>query len=264
MLSLILKLLKLIAAVIFLAIAPIANAGLFGFGGTSWKEEVLLHDGQKIIVERSSSRGGRHEITQGPPIKEQSVTFALPGSNRSIVWKSEYSQDVGRANFNLLAVHVLNGTPYIVATPNLCLAFNKWGRPNPPYVFFRHDGEAWHRIPLEIFPVEFKTLNVVISFDNYEMFQAIDRNPIIPAAMVKKLNDSLTQDEYKVILREPLNFGGPPSCGEMIPYGDGGWLGADWFSDQPTAEACLKFCEQKKVRSENCPCKNIFTQTKGQ
>lgn len=23
------------------------NAGLFGFGGTNWKEDVLLHDGQK-------------------------------------------------------------------------------------------------------------------------------------------------------------------------------------------------------------------------
>jgi Ca2+-binding RTX toxin-like protein len=25
-----------------------AYAGLFGFGGTSWKEEVLLHDGSKL------------------------------------------------------------------------------------------------------------------------------------------------------------------------------------------------------------------------
>ena len=29
-----------------------ADAGLFGFGGDSWKEEVLLHDGQKIILQR--------------------------------------------------------------------------------------------------------------------------------------------------------------------------------------------------------------------
>src|SRR5574343_750975 len=109
----------------FALIAPFslnACAGLFGLGGTSWKEEVLLHDGQKIVVERHSSRGGRHELNQGPPIKEQSVTFSVPGSSQSIVWKSEYSQDVGRANFELLAVHVLKGIPYIVATPNLCLS----------------------------------------------------------------------------------------------------------------------------------------------
>jgi hypothetical protein len=253
-----LKAVSTIGLILTLGMSMNANAGLFGIGGTTWKEEVLLHDGSKIIVERSSSRGGRHELTQGPPIKEQSVTFSVPGSNRSIVWKSEYSQDVGRANFNLLAVHVLNGTPYIVATPNLCLAFNKWGRPNPPYVFFRHDGEAWQRIPLEAFPVEFKTLNVVISFDNYDMFEAIDRNPVIPAATVKKLNDSLTQPEYKIILREALNFGGPPSCSEMIYDGTGGWVGIGWFKKQPSLEACLKQCAREKMTAQYCPCENLF------
>jgi hypothetical protein len=39
-----------------------ADAGLFGLGGTSWKEEVLLHDGSTILVDRSVVRGGRHEI----------------------------------------------------------------------------------------------------------------------------------------------------------------------------------------------------------
>jgi hypothetical protein len=234
-----------------------ASAGLFGLGGTSWKEEVLLHDGQKIVVERHSSRGGRHELTQGPPIKEQSVTFSVPGSNRSVVWKSEYSQDVGRANFNLRAVHILNGTPYIVAEPNLCLSYNKWGRPNPPYVFFRYDGKNWQRIPLEEFPVEFKEMNVVISIDNYDMFSAIDRYPVIPASMVKNLNSSLTQREYKTIVREPMNFD-PHWCPEMIPTSDGGWLGLGWFSDHPNRNACLQYCSREKVTEQNCPCNKLF------
>ena len=123
--------------------------GFLGFGNSaSWKEEVLLHDGGKIIVKRSQSYGGRGEIGQTPPIKEQDITFTLPGTNKSITWKSEYSEDVGRANFKLLALHVLNGTPYIVAIPNLCLSYNKWGRPNPPYVFFKFASNEWARIPL--------------------------------------------------------------------------------------------------------------------
>jgi len=124
--------------------------------GDSWREEVLLHDGSKIIVKRSQSYGGRHEIGQSPPIKEQDITFTAPGSGKSITWKSEYSEDIGRANFQLLALHILNGTPYVVAAPNLCLAYNKWGRPNPPYVFFKYDGETWQRIPLTEFPAQFK------------------------------------------------------------------------------------------------------------
>ena len=94
-----------------------ADAGFLGFGGDSWNEEVLLHDGNKIIVKRSQSYGGRREIGQSAPIKEHTISFTLPHTGKVITWTSEYSDDVGRANFTLLAIHVLAGTPYIVAYP---------------------------------------------------------------------------------------------------------------------------------------------------
>jgi len=77
--------------------------GLLGFGNTaSWKEEVLLHDGSKIIVKRWQKHGGDHEIGQEPGISEQSVTFTLPGTKETIQWKDEYSPEVGGCNFILL------------------------------------------------------------------------------------------------------------------------------------------------------------------
>jgi hypothetical protein len=185
-----------------------AEAGLFGFGGDSWKEEVLLHDGSKIIAQRSLSYGGRREVGQGAPIKEQSISFTLPNSNKTIKWASEYSEDVGRANFNLLALHILNGTPYIVAEPNLCLSYNKWGRPNPPYVLFKHDGKAWQRIPLEEFPAEFKTVNVAIYLGGRDVEEMLSLG-FVSAEKIKALNSSLTQPEYKSILRTPLNHWNP-------------------------------------------------------
>ncbi|MBK7502911.1 MAG: hypothetical protein IPI14_09975 [Polaromonas sp.] len=63
-----------------------AYAGMFGFGGDSWKEEVMLHDGRKIIVERTVQRGGRREVGQQPPIKEQRLTFTMPGTKQQVVW----------------------------------------------------------------------------------------------------------------------------------------------------------------------------------
>jgi hypothetical protein len=176
-----------------------AEAGLFGLGGTSWKEEVLLHDGKKIIVERSQTRGGHHEIGQPPPVKEHTISFTLPNSGESITWISEYSEDIGRANFNLLALHVLNGTPYVVASPNLCLAYNKWGRPNPPYVFFKYEGKAWQRIPLSEFPAEFKTINVAASTLADE--DRLTRLGLVSAGKIKELNAEFRQPEYKTILR---------------------------------------------------------------
>src|SRR5476649_1589502 len=104
---------------LMMGVSMSTNAGLLGFVGDSWKEEVLLHDGSKMIVKRSKSYGERHEIGQPPPIKEHTISFTLPDSTKAITWTSEYGEDIGRANFNLLAVHVLNGTPYVVASPNL-------------------------------------------------------------------------------------------------------------------------------------------------
>ena len=48
-----------------------ANAGLFGLGGTSWKEEVLLHDGSKIVVERKVKRGGGMKLVSSHPTKNK-------------------------------------------------------------------------------------------------------------------------------------------------------------------------------------------------
>lgn len=223
--------------------------------GDQWKEEVLLHDGSKIIVERSQSYGGRHEIGQSPPIKEQTITFAVPGGNKHFFFKSEYSDDIQRANFNLLAMHVLNGTPYLIAEPNLCLSYNKWGRPNPPYVIFKHDGKAWQRIPLQELPKEFKDINLVVSTETHA--KRLVGSQLVSVESVRRFNSNLPQPEYKTILREPLAKV-QEGCGEMIHDGKGGWHGIGWFNRQPSLEACLNYCKQMKITSAYCPCGQFF------
>lgn len=230
-----------------------ADAGVFG--GDAWKEEVLLHDGQKIVVERSQTYGGRSEPGQSGPIKEHTIRFTLPGANKIITWSSEYGEDLGRTNFNLLALHVLDGTPYLVASPNLCLSYNKWGRPNPPYVFFKYDGNAWQRIPLEQFPVEFKTINVAHNVIGRDV-ETLVRLGFVSAEKLKEMNRS-SAPEYTSILREAVNGVGR-GCIKTDYYGKAGWLSPDWFTDQPSLAACLKFCDYKKISTESCPCNSIF------
>ncbi len=194
----------------------------YGFGGDSWKEEVLLHDGSRLIVNRSQSYGGQHEIGQPPPIREHTISFMLTNTKETITWISEYGEDIGRTNFYLLAVHVLNGTPYIVASPYLCLSYNKWGRPNPPYVFFKYDGKAWQRIPIEEFPAEFTTINVALDILGREVKNLISLG-LVSSGKIKELNHHTRQPEYKTILRESVKGGGITSCEEMVRVKDG-WI----------------------------------------
>lgn len=218
--------LQVIALSLALGIHMNAYAGLFGIGGDSWKEEVLLHDGQKIVVERSQTYKGRSEPGQSAPIGEHTIRFSLPGSSKAIAWTSEYGVDLGRTNFNLLALHVLNGIPYIVASPNLCLSYNKWGRPNPPYIFFKYDDKDWQRIPLSEVPSEFKDINLIVNNSRLlEIKESSARTDYVAFESIKEINGSLRQPEYKTILREPFSKEKiDRMCAELVFY-KGAWVG---------------------------------------
>ncbi|WP_205629818.1 hypothetical protein [Dechloromonas denitrificans] len=236
-----------------------ACAGLFGLGSDSWQEEVLLHDGQKIIVERSQTYGGQHEIGQSSPVREHTIRFQLLQSAQTVTWKSDYGPELGRTNFNVLALHIQDDSPYLVAEPNLCLAYNKWGRPNPPYVVFKYTGGSWQRINLAELPTEFKHINLIV---NNGLTDAIERaardKGYVSAERVESFNHSLTQPEYKAILRQGVENPEGSSCIKSDFYGKAGWLSPDWFTRQPSLEACLQFCGRREIEADICPCKTIF------
>ncbi len=168
----------------------------------SWKEEVLLHDGRKIIVERSVERGGRHEIGQRPPIKEQSLSFNMPGTNQRIMWEDKYSEDVGGGNFHPMLLEIFNDIVYVLVSPAGCLSYNKWGRPNPPYLLFEYNGKTWQRIRLQELPNEIKLPNLVISSPDDAAKNAMDS--LLSVEMIKRENEGFKQPEYRTILREAL------------------------------------------------------------
>ena len=192
---------------------------IFSLSNTaSWREEVLLHDDRKIIVQRWQKRGGTHALDQEPGIKEQTISFRLPGTKRAIKWKDEYSEDVGHANFELVALHVIGNTPYIVTIPYLCLSYNKWGRPNPPYVVFKHVGNRWVRISLAELPAAAKCINLVV--DTLSDEKELVSRGLIPVNIVNKINSSLKSAEYRSIIRDPL---GGEYCEKLIYY-KGSWI----------------------------------------
>lgn len=197
-----------------------AEAGLFGFGGDSWKEEALQHDGAKIVVERNVVRKGRHEIGQRPAIGNQSLTFAMPGTGERVKWEDTYSEDVGGGNFSPMLLGVLQGKAYVLASPKGCLSYNKWGRPNPPYVVFRYEGKEWKRIALADLPTEFKLPNLIISSPDDEVEKSGTR--FITAELVGRMNQGFGRSEFRSILREPYKGAGG-SCEELIRY-KGHWI----------------------------------------
>ncbi len=222
--------------ILTLGISVNAQAGLLGFGGTSWKEEALLHDGSKVIVERSVERKGRHEIGQLPAYTKQTLTFTNPATGKSVSWEDKATEDLGTSSFLTMTLDIYQGVAYLVATPMGCLSYNKWGRPNPPYIIFRHGGKAWERIPLQELPLETKALNLISSSPDTEVEQLGKR--MVDAETIKRLNAEFTQPEYKRILREALPAEvGLTSCEELVRY-KCGWGAPGEFNRQYFESTC--------------------------
>ena len=122
-------------------------------------------------------------------------------------------------------------------------------------MLFKYEGEQWKRINLAELPTVLlgAGANVIVGTPDIRVVKSF-----YTAAGVNAVNHDIQAPEARSILRDALpNV--RKSCPAMIPYGkNGGWIGLDWFTDQPSLDACLSFCNQKKVSPETCPCNSIF------
>lgn len=181
------------------------EAGLFGFGGNTmtWKEEVLLHDGSKIIAERFYNLGGYPAIeSQERAALDVTVSFNLPGTNKKILWKNDFRDSEPEPNsLNLIRLDVVKGVPYIASYPAGCIAYNKWGRPNPPQILFKYEGEQWNRITLAKLPTELVNAqaNVIVGRPAAKLLKSF-----YAVEGVNAENHDIHTPEYKTILREAL------------------------------------------------------------
>lgn len=226
----------------------------------SWKEEVKLHDGQIAISERYYKLGGYPAIeSRERAALNETVTFSLPGTNKKIIWQTDFRDSQPEPNsLNLIRFDVVKGVPYIATYPAGCIAYNKWGRPNPPQVLFKYESEQWKRITLAELPAELinAQANVVVGRPATSLLRSY-----YTVKGVDDENYDIHEASYRTILREVVkNAGG--RCGEMVYDGKGGWIGIGWFSEKSSYGTCLNECKQRKIETQHCPCETLFKEKK--
>lgn len=214
-----------------------AGAGLFGHS-KGWKEEVQLHDGRVLLIERSYNLGGYPTLdARERRLLDETITFTVPESNQKVVWKTDFDNAVPEPNsLGSLLLDIVGGVPYLATSPAGCIAYNKWGRPNPPYILFKYANAAWQQIPLKEFPTELVKANLM------NMPASSQLKPYYNVAAVKaKLADGNISAYAKTILREAL----PQArinemCMEMVLY-KGSWI-------MPNDPIARKFIDAKQKR----------------
>lgn len=174
--------------------------GFLGFGDSAtWKEEVLLHDGRTIVAERKQTYGSKPTLdSRERAVLDEEWIFPTPDGKGKVVWHNNFRNPPEGDSLMLLLVGFVDGVPYIATRPAGCIAYNHWGRPNPPYVFFRHDGSQWQRITLAEFPAQLKDANVIVGRPDPQ-----NRKGTVSVAVVREDNKGLDA-HMRTLVREPL------------------------------------------------------------
>ena len=127
----------LIGIAVVLVIAGIGYAW-FDYRFPSWKEEVLLPDGRKIIVRQ------RRDFIEGYGTRKTWLTFSLPEMGGEQTW-SEYMQPI------LIGVGS-DKKVYVVGWPSGEKQMSRYRHPRYGYVAFGWDSGAFERIPFMSVP----------------------------------------------------------------------------------------------------------------
>ncbi|MCK5920500.1 MAG: hypothetical protein KAG66_06135 [Methylococcales bacterium] len=208
---------------------PVALIALVGLNGCAagiaahtmdWQEEVLLHDGRIAIAQRHYKLGGYSTLasTERSAVT-QTVTLTLPGSSQHLTWQTDFRDSVPEPNsLNLLLFDVVNGIPYIATYPAGCIAYNKWQRPNPPYVLFKHAQGQWQRISMAEFPGQLIKTNVIVGRPAAELLKSYYTVEGVEA------RNYYLEPQYKRILREAISKDRlEQMCEERVLY-KGYWI----------------------------------------
>jgi hypothetical protein len=126
-----------------------------------WKEEVRLHDGRLIVVERSKVMSGPREPFRSATVGKWTLAFENPDKPGKKITIDVH----GGADPMLLGF--VQGVPYLAIQPGRGDARYFYNCPHPPYIFFRYDGE-WKRIELKELPKELVARNLPNDTPEYE------------------------------------------------------------------------------------------------
>src|SRR5206468_5960130 len=108
----------------------------------SWKEEVLLPDGRKILVKE------RRDFIEGYGTRRTWLTFSLPEMGGEQTW-SEWLYPT--------MIGVADGTVYVVGRPRGSRQFSMYSHPKYVYVAYQWHGDKFERVPFMSVPEHLRT-----------------------------------------------------------------------------------------------------------
>jgi hypothetical protein len=128
-----------------------------------WKQEVPLHDGRLIVIDRVSQQGPFNPFLNMRMEVRQELAFTHPDTGERIRWMIPEGLLPYMLDFD-------DGVPYYVLNAHTVADYNRWGCPNPPWIVYRYERGQWMRVPFEQLPVKFEKVNLMNMAKSYDHF----------------------------------------------------------------------------------------------
>lgn len=173
----------------------VASLSLTACGKTiEWKQEVKLHDGRVIVIDRTSKLGGTRFPENVALEDMQTLSFHHPDSGDRIEWEIP-------KGLQPVALDLDRGLPYYVLRAYTVSDYNKWGCPNPPYFVYRYQQETWSLVPFTELPRQFAVPNLLAMS---KLVNDIKSGRVVSVSEVEAgINRHAA--EYRIISREKVN-----------------------------------------------------------
>lgn len=159
-----------------------------------WKQEVKLHDGRVIVVDRQSNQESMSIPVRGILESWQQISFIHPASGERIVW--DLPKGLG-----LWMLDIEDGKIWTVLKPQSVADYNNWSCPSPPWIVFRWQAGRWQQVSMGELPGVLTTPNTLAA--------AASDNPVSENKFVsvEKFGGYLARldPEFRTISREKVN-----------------------------------------------------------
>lgn len=159
-----------------------------------WKQEVKLHDGRVIVVDRKSKQD-KIILPEKQTIEVwQRLAFTQPGTSAPIEFELPKGLRIWLLDFE-------GNAAYAVLKPASVADYNTWGCPSPPWIAYRYRQGSWQQIAFTELPMMFKKPNIMPAAASDE---AITKDGLVTATEFETfLNRS--DSSFQTISREKVN-----------------------------------------------------------
>jgi hypothetical protein len=161
----------------------------------AWKQEVPLHDGRVVVLDRLSTIGAKDPFLGNLRMEtEQTLAFTHPDTGQRIEWKLPKGLQPYMLDFE-------GGVPYYVFYAHTVGDYNNWNCPNPPYMVFKYTDEQWRQIAFAELPAPFINRNL------FEMAKSNEPYIVNGIATQESLHQYIgtKHPDRKIIGREKVN-----------------------------------------------------------